>query len=152
MLRVAPTKMFVTVQDITDRKRAEEALQLSQFYLSEGERLAHMGSWAFNPVGFDYWSAELFEVHGLDPSGRPPIVERYSPHDCVQNVCQVSRNRNGCGGVPKFVFPMPVTNIEKTSFTESQRTLPKLQLLCVSTLVSSGARSRSFVVWQSTHK
>ncbi len=86
MRRVAPTKMFVTVQDITDRKRAEEALQLSQFYLSEGERLAHMGSWAFNPVGFDYWSAELFEVHGLDPSGRPPIVERYSPHDCVQNV------------------------------------------------------------------
>ncbi len=75
-----------------------------------------------------------------------------SPHVCVQNVCQVSRDRNGCGGVPKFVFPMPVTNIEKTSFTESQRTLPKLQLLCVSTLVSSGARSRSFVVWQSTHK
>ena len=34
--------------DIEDRKRAEEALQQSQFYLAEGQRLAHMGSWAFN--------------------------------------------------------------------------------------------------------
>jgi hypothetical protein len=32
----------------TDLKRGEEALRRSQFYLSEGQRLAHMGSWAFN--------------------------------------------------------------------------------------------------------
>jgi len=38
-----PYKMFGTVQDITDRKRAEEALQRSQFYISEGQRVAHMG-------------------------------------------------------------------------------------------------------------
>ena len=56
-----PCRMFGTVQDITDRTRAEEALQQSQFYLAEGQRLAHMGSWAFNPAGFfDYWSEELF--------------------------------------------------------------------------------------------
>ena len=36
--------------DIEDRKRAEEALQQSQFYLAEGQRLAHMGSWAFNAL------------------------------------------------------------------------------------------------------
>jgi PAS domain S-box-containing protein len=54
-----PYKLFGTVQDITDRKRAEEALKQSQFYLSEGQRLAHMGSWAFNAAGFDYWSSEL---------------------------------------------------------------------------------------------
>jgi PAS domain S-box-containing protein len=38
-----PTLMFGTVQDITDRKRAEEALQQSESYLAEGQRLAHMG-------------------------------------------------------------------------------------------------------------
>ena len=37
--------------DIEDRKRAEQALQQSQFYLAEGQRLAHMGSWAFNAAG-----------------------------------------------------------------------------------------------------
>jgi hypothetical protein len=40
--------------------------------LSEGQRLAHMGSWAFNAAGFEYWSSELFRIHGLDPHGKPP--------------------------------------------------------------------------------
>ena len=72
-----PYHLFGTVQDITDRKRAEEALQQSQFYLAEGQRLAHMGSWAFNASGFDYWSSELFQVYGLDPRGKPPTIEEY---------------------------------------------------------------------------
>jgi PAS domain S-box-containing protein len=72
-----PCKMFGTVQDVTDRKRAEEALQQSQMYLAEGQRVAHMGSWAFNAAGFEYWSSELFRIHGLDPSGKPPTAEEY---------------------------------------------------------------------------
>ncbi len=56
--------------DIEDRKQAE-------FYLAEGQRLAHMGSWSFNADGFEYWSPELFRIHGLDPSGKAPTVEEY---------------------------------------------------------------------------
>src|SRR6266478_3914747 len=56
--------------DIEDRKQAE-------FYLGEGQRLAHMGSWAFNAVGFDYWSPELFRIHGLDPNRKAPTVDEY---------------------------------------------------------------------------
>jgi PAS domain S-box-containing protein len=63
--------------DIEDRKRAEVQLQRSEFYLAEGQRLAHMGSWAFDPAGFDYWSPELFRMHGLDPDGKPPTVQEY---------------------------------------------------------------------------
>ena len=70
--------------DIEDRKRAEEQLsrstrelQRSEFYLAEGQRLAHMGSWAFDPAGFEYWSSELFRMHGLDPAREPPGVEEY---------------------------------------------------------------------------
>jgi PAS domain S-box-containing protein len=69
-----PYKLFGTVQDITDRKRAEEALKQSQFYLSEGQRLAHMGSWASNNLGIRwsddlgiYWSEEVYRIYGLDP-------------------------------------------------------------------------------------
>jgi len=69
-------EMFGTVQDITDRKRAEEALRQSQFYLNEGERLAHMGSWAFNDTGH-YWSDELYKICGLDPKNGAPTVEQY---------------------------------------------------------------------------
>jgi PAS domain S-box-containing protein len=70
-------ELFGTCQDITDRKLAEQALQRSEFYLNEGQRLAHMGSWAFSAAGFDYWSSELFEVHGLDPRGKPPTIKEY---------------------------------------------------------------------------
>ena len=77
MRQARPYYMFGTVQDITDRKRAEEALQQSQMYLAEGQRVAHMGSWAFNAAGFEYWSSELFRIYGLDPSGKPPTVEEY---------------------------------------------------------------------------
>ncbi len=77
-------KWYGSSIDIEDRKRAEERLrrstqelQRSEFYLAEGQRLAHMGSWAFNPAGFDYWSPELFRMHGLDPAGKAPTVQEY---------------------------------------------------------------------------
>jgi PAS domain S-box-containing protein len=57
------------------RQRAE---QRSEFYLAEGQRLAHMGSWAFNPSGFfDYWSPELFRIYGLDPAKGAPTLDEY---------------------------------------------------------------------------
>jgi PAS domain S-box-containing protein len=56
--------------DIEDRKQAE-------FYLGEGQRLAHTGSWAFNASGFDYWSPELFRIHGLDQNRKAPTLEEY---------------------------------------------------------------------------
>ncbi len=81
-------KWYGSSIDIEDRKRAEEQLrrstqelQRSEFYLAEGQRLAHMGSWAFDPAGFDYWSPELFRMHGLDPARKPPTVQEYL--DCV---------------------------------------------------------------------
>jgi PAS domain S-box-containing protein len=72
-----PRQRFGTVQDITDRKCAEEELRRSQVYINEGQRIARMGSWAFGSIGFNYWSSELFRVHGLDPGGKPPTVEEY---------------------------------------------------------------------------
>ena len=73
-----PRQRFGIIQDITDRKRAEEALQQSQSYLAEGQRLAHIGSWAFNPSDFfDHWSQELFKIYGLDPQKGAPTLEEY---------------------------------------------------------------------------
>src|SRR5216683_2134810 len=85
-------KWYGSSLDIDERKTAEEQLrrnaeelQRSEFYLAEGQRLAHMGSWAFDPDGFYYWSPELFRMHGLDPASKPPSVQEYldrvHPHD-----------------------------------------------------------------------
>src|SRR6266436_4981466 len=55
-----------------------DALRRNEFYLSEGQRLAHMGSWAFNPSGFfDHWSRELLEIYGLDPEKEAPTLDEY---------------------------------------------------------------------------
>jgi PAS domain S-box-containing protein len=57
--------------EIEERKQAE-------FYLAEGERLAHMGSWVLDPAGFfPYWSHELFHIYGLDPAKEGPSLEEY---------------------------------------------------------------------------
>jgi PAS domain S-box-containing protein len=81
-------KWFGSSVDIEDRKRAEERfrrsdqeLQKSEFYLAEGQRLAQMGSWAFDAAGFDYWSTELFRIYGLEPTSTAPTVEEYL--DCI---------------------------------------------------------------------
>src|SRR6267142_5908754 len=53
-------KWFGSSIDIEDRRYAErklrrnaQQLQRSEFYLSEGQRLSHAGSWAFDSAGFD---------------------------------------------------------------------------------------------------
>ena len=77
-------RWFGSSIDIDDQKSAEAALrkttdelQRSEFYLAEGQRLAHVGSWSFTPDGLrEYWSAEWFDILGWDPArGVPPIPE-----------------------------------------------------------------------------
>ena len=108
-----PTHFYGTVQDITDRKRAEESLQRSQFYLAEGQRLAHMGSWAFNPAGFfDYWSEELFRLYGLDAQKGSPTLEQYlatvHPQDrdfMANTIKRMLAERSGCDVKKRIVRP-----------------------------------------------
>jgi len=78
-----PYYMFGTVQDITDRKRAQEHLQRIQQYLRAGERLAHIGSWASTNLGVQwsddlgvYWSDEIFNIYGMDPKDGPPTLQQ----------------------------------------------------------------------------
>src|SRR6266480_561219 len=86
-------KWFGSSIDIEDRKCAEQRmaektgeLERSEFYLREGERLAHMGSWSLRPDGiFDYWSPETFVIFGFDPSEGIPTLPKWltvlHPHD-----------------------------------------------------------------------
>jgi PAS domain S-box-containing protein len=63
-------KWYGSSIDIDERKQTE-------FYLAEGQRLAHMGSWSFNAAGFTYWSSELLQIYGLDPNSPPPTTQEY---------------------------------------------------------------------------
>jgi PAS domain S-box-containing protein len=108
-----PLLRFGAVQDITDRKRSDEELRRSQFYLSEGQRLAHMGSWAFNPAGFfAHWSQELFKIYGLDPQKGAPTLEQYlatvHPQDrdfMANTIKRMHAERSGCDVTKRIVLP-----------------------------------------------
>lgn len=91
---------FGTSMDMTERRRAEEALRRSEAYLAEGQRLAQMGSWAWNPATHQvlYWSEEMFRIFGLNPRDGVPtteaFVERLHPDDradVLEFMVQVSR-------------------------------------------------------------
>ena len=114
-----PYQMFGVSQDVTDRKRAEEALRRSRFYLSEGERLAHIGSWAAKDLGIRwtddlgiYWSDEVYKIFGLDPRNGPPSLEQYlaavHPDDRASmegTIRMMHEQRCGCDVTKRIVRP-----------------------------------------------
>jgi PAS domain S-box-containing protein len=76
------------VMDVSDRKRAEEALRRSEGYLAEAQKLTHTGSWARNVATSHscvYWSKENYRLFGFDPErGRPSdeaLYQRIHPED-----------------------------------------------------------------------
>jgi len=56
------------LNDITEQKRAQESLQLSESQLAEAQRLASVGSWNWDVrTGAITWSDELYRIFGLQP-------------------------------------------------------------------------------------
>ncbi len=89
-------------EDITQRKRAEEALQRSEGYLAEAQKLTQTGSWAAQVslkenVNWSnvYWSREMYRIFGFDPDPTPPssmeVVRRLHPEDAASHPRMVER-------------------------------------------------------------
>src|SRR5258707_11480903 len=69
-----PRFIMALSEDITQRKCAEEALQRSEGYLAEAQKLTHTGSWVVRIPEMEnvYWSKEMYRIFGLDPDSAPP--------------------------------------------------------------------------------
>src|SRR5277367_2845862 len=74
-----PRFIMALSEDVTQRKRAEEALRRSEAYLAEGQKLTHTGSWAVDPKTEKciYWSEEMRQIFGLDPQSNLPDREEF---------------------------------------------------------------------------
>jgi PAS domain S-box-containing protein len=73
--------------DIEERRRAEQALQRSEAYLAEAQKISHTGSWAYDVANrrVIYSSEEHHRLFGFDPAaGMPGLddwVRRIHPDD-----------------------------------------------------------------------
>src|SRR5437899_1653431 len=97
-----PRFIMVLSEDITQRKRAEEALQRSEGYLAEAQKLTQTGSWAAQVslkenVNWSnvYWSREMYRIFGFDSDPTPPssmeVVRRLHPEDAASHPRMVER-------------------------------------------------------------
>jgi PAS domain S-box-containing protein len=97
-----PRFMMALSEDITQRKRAEEALQRSEGYLAEAQKLTHTGSWAAQVTQKEdvywsnvYWSKEMYRIFGLDPNPTPPspmeVARQLHPEDAPYHPRVVER-------------------------------------------------------------
>jgi PAS domain S-box-containing protein len=71
--------------DIEDQKRAERALQRSETYLAEAQRLSQTGSFSWRiGSGEVFWSKETYRIMGCDETVKPTIgllLQRVHPED-----------------------------------------------------------------------
>lgn len=68
-----PIRMLGVNYDITERKQAEEKLRKMSYLLTEGQKIAHLGSFEYLVATQQtIWSEEQFRIYGYDSSQSAP--------------------------------------------------------------------------------
>ncbi len=74
-----PWYFISQVQDITQRKQAEAALNQTKMALEEAQRLAKVGSWDWEMATDTVtWSRELYRILDCDPAQPAPTYQQHS--------------------------------------------------------------------------
>ena len=74
----APDGCRISITDITERKRAEEALVGSEARLTEAERIAKSGYWEWDAqTNKVYWSLGTYRIFEVKPDGFTPDYESH---------------------------------------------------------------------------
>lgn len=96
----APVAMSGTVQDITKRRRAEDAMVRSRAGLADAQRMAHLGNWEMDiETEKATWSDELYRIFGYQPGTVEPtrnfVLTAVHPDDRDDFIEQTKRTRQG---------------------------------------------------------
>lgn len=73
-----PVKISGTVQDVTDRVKAVDALRISEASLANAQRIAHIGNWDWDISTNElWWSDEIYRIFGVAPRGFGATYEAF---------------------------------------------------------------------------
>ncbi|MFO7878276.1 MAG: PAS domain S-box protein [Desulfovermiculus sp.] len=112
------TGIRTAIQDISERKEAEEALHESRDLLDTTQRLAGVGGWVWDVARRTMtWTDQTYRIHGFEPgevaAGSPEHVERslacYDPDD--RPVIEAAFLRCAEEGIP-YDLEFPFTTVD----------------------------------------
>ncbi|MGC8494110.1 MAG: PAS domain S-box protein, partial [Syntrophobacteraceae bacterium] len=70
-----PRRTFAAIEDISERKRAEELLSRQEMMLRETAEIAHVGGWEFDPISREgNWTEQTARIHDVDPQVNPDVT------------------------------------------------------------------------------
>ncbi|MDI6723093.1 MAG: PAS domain S-box protein [Methanobacterium sp.] len=115
------SKIAVTAEDITDRKKAQIALRESEAELSRAQHIAHIGSYNWDLItGEVKWSDESYRLLGMTPGEEKPSYElflsfivsedRDKVKDAVKKSIETGKNFSityntiGKDGIPRIIL------------------------------------------------
>ena len=97
--RGQPIAVLESNTDVTERKRAEDALRRSQMYLAEAQRLSLTGSFGWQLGSEDiFWSEQTYRILNYDRSVKPSVemaLKRVHPDDVALVRDMVDRASQG---------------------------------------------------------
>jgi len=115
------SKIAVTAEDITERKKAQTALRESEAELSRAQHIAHIGSYNWDLItGEVKWSDESYRLLGMTPGEEKPSYElflsfivsedRDKVKDAVKKSIETGKNFSityntiGKDGIPRIIL------------------------------------------------
>lgn len=79
-------------QNLTELEQTLAELRENEELLKMAQEMAHLGSWAFDPVhGTLYWSDEVYRIFGLDPRESTANYETFLDHVHPEDRAMVDR-------------------------------------------------------------
>ena len=114
------------VRNITERKKAEDALKQNEHRLKEAQKTAHIGDWEWD-ITTDrvYWSDELFRIYGYAPYEIQPdyglVVEAMHPNSRTEFLAAIDAVLKG-----QRPFEMDYTFFRRDGVTAVLHTIGKV--------------------------
>jgi len=142
----------IFVLDLTERKRAEEALRRDEAWLAQAQRLSHTGTWVSDGTtsAILYWSEECYRIWGFDQAQGLPSREdmwgRIHPDDRERlwgQVQEAIREHRDFFGEFRILLPDgTVKYLEANAHHQFSPLGALLQVICTSVDVTERKRAQ----------